>query len=595
MSRSRRVFDLVVGQWPPLALALGAGAGYIFLQLVPPLFIRDAMSIISGKQGQVVHSISSAIVWLLIANAVRSVLFLVSNQMGHIAGYRVVRSLRLQVYAHLQRLSPAFYTKEKTGYLVSKVINDVDTMELFVAHALLQMFTSLMLLLGTAVIMFIINWRLAVVSLAPIPPLIIVAFSFGKKMQHNYRSLRTSLADLAAQLTDSLSGMVVIQAFNREDAELRKLGGRADSLYRHFIRASWLFHASSPLIEFLGGLGTILVLWVGSGALGGASIEDLVAFFLYTRFFYVPISQIGQINDQVQNALAGADRIFDALDAKPEIADSGEAEVPPQPTWSVEFRDVDFGYGQEPDVLHSVSFRAAEGEMLAIVGPSGAGKTTITKLVDRFYDVQRGAVLVADRDVRLLPLQFLRQHVGLVLQDVFLFDGTVLDNLLIGRPEATIDDVIAAAQAANAHQFILDLPDQYHTPVGERGVRLSGGQKQRISIARAILKDAPILVLDEATSSVDTTSEALIQEALSRLATAPLTATSLPGSQAGHRRRTTIVVAHRLSTIKHADRILVLEHGTIVEEGTHEALLQRGGLYSELYRAQLRRQEWELV
>jgi ABC-type multidrug transport system fused ATPase/permease subunit len=595
MTRTRRVYALIFAQWQPLTVALAAGAGYIFLQLVPPLFIRDAMSIISGKQGQVVHSIGSAIFWLLVANAFRSVLFLVSNQMGHIAGYRVVRNLRLEVYAHLQRLSPAFYTKEKTGYLVSKVVNDVDTMELFVAHALLQMFTSLMLLLGTAVIMFIINWRLAIVSLAPIPPLIIVAFSFGKKMQHNYRSLRSSLADLAAQLTDSLSGMLVIQAFTREEAELKKLGGRADSLYRHFIQASWLFHASSPLIEFLGGLGTILVLWVGSGALGGASIEDLVAFFLYTRFFYVPISQIGQINDQVQNALAGADRIFDALDARPEIDDAGAVAAPIHPTWTVEFRDVNFGYGQEPDVLRNVSFRVGEGEMLAIVGPSGAGKTTMTKLLDRFYDVQHGAVLVADRDVRTLPMQFLRQHVGLVLQDVFLFDGTVLDNLLVGRPDATTDQVIAAARAANAHEFIIDLPDQYDTLVGERGIRLSGGQKQRISIARAILKDAPILVLDEATSSVDTASEALIQEALSRLATAPLA----PGSPAnGHRaarRRTTIVVAHRLSTIKHADRILVLEHGVIVEEGTHEALMQRGGLYSELYRAQLRRQEWELV
>lgn len=463
------------------------------------------------------------------------------------------------------------------------------------AHALLQMFTSLILLLGTAVIMFIINWRLAIVSLAPIPPLVIVAFSFGKKMQHNYRSLRSSLADLAAQLTDSPSGMVVIQAFTREDAELRKLGTRADSLYRHFIQASWLFHASSPLIEFLGGLGTILVLWVGSGALGGASISDLVAFFLYTRFFYVPISQIGQINDQVQNALAGAERIFDVLDAKPEIGESGDATAPVLPSWSVEFRAVDFGYSNEPDVLHQVSFRVGEGEMLAIVGPSGAGKTTITKLLDRFYDVQHGAVLIAGRDVRTLPLQFLRQHVGLVLQDVFLFDGSVLDNLLIGRPDATTAQVIAAATAANAHEFIVDLPDRYDTPVGERGVRLSGGQKQRLSIARAILKDAPILVLDEATSSVDTASEALIQEALSRLATAPLGNEAREDPTTSPRRRTTIVVAHRLSTIKHADRILVMEHGSIVEEGTHEALMQRGGLYSELYRAQLRRQEWELV
>lgn len=588
----------MLAQWQPLALAFAAGAGYIVLQLLPPLFIRDAMSIIAGKHGQVVQSIGAAIWWMLVATGVRSLLFLVSNQMGHVAGYRIVRRLRLDVYAHLQRLSPAFYTKEKTGYLVSKVVNDVDTMELFVAHALLQMFTSVVLLIGTAAIMFAINWRLAVVSLAPIPPLVLVAFSFGKKMQHNYRDLRRSLADLAAQLTDSLSGMMVIQAFTREEAELQRLGQRADSLYKHFIKASWFFHASSPLIEFLGGLGTVLVLWVGSGALGGAPLEDLVAFFLYTRFFYVPISQIGQINDQVQNGLSGAERIFEVLDTKPAIVDAPDAAAPEHPEWSVELRDVEFGYGREADVIRGVSFTVQEGEMLAIVGPSGAGKTTITKLLDRFYDVKRGQVLVAGRDVRKLPLDFLRRNVGLVLQDVVLFDGTVLENLLVGRPDATMEQVVAAARAANAHGFITELPEGYETLVGERGVRLSGGQKQRLSIARAILKDAPILVLDEATSSVDTASEAQIQEALSRLASAPLGADEGPGGN-GHavhrRRRTTIVVAHRLSTIRHADRILVMQDGVVVEEGTHPKLMRLGGLYCELYRAQLRRQEWELV
>lgn len=595
MSFGRRVSTLVWAQWPPLVLAFATGAGYIALQLLPPLLIRDALAILGGKPGGLIHSVGAAISWLLAANAVRGVLFLVSNQMGHIAGYRIVRSLRIQVYDHLQKLNPAFYTREKTGNLVSKVVNDVDTMELFVAHALLQLFTSLVMIVGTAVIMFIINWRLALVSLAPIPPLVLVALFYGKQMQENYRSLRRSLADLAAQLTDSLSGIMVVQAFTRERQELKKLERRADALYQHFVKASWLFHASMPLIEFLGSLGTVLVLWVGSGALGGATIEDMVAFFLYIRFFYVPISQIGQINDQVQNALAGAERIFEVLDSTPAVVDAPDARVPEQPEWSVEFHNVTFGYGQEAEVLHDVSFRVAEGEMLAVVGPSGAGKTTMTKLVDRFYDVQGGQVLVGGRDVRTLPLTFLRSHVGLVLQDVFLFDGTIRENLLVGRPDASEAEMVAAARAANVHDFINELPEGYDTFVGERGVRLSGGQKQRVSIARAILKDAPVLILDEATSSVDTASEALIQEALNRLATTPLRRSALAGEAVHPRRRTTIVVAHRLSTIKHADRIIVLRDGHIAEQGTHTELLQRGGLYSDLYHAQLRRQEWELV
>ncbi len=419
MTFARRVTALVLEQWPPLALAFGAGAAYIGLQLIPPLLIRDGLSMLAGKQGQIVTSLAAAVIWLLSANAVRGLLFLLSNQMGHVAGYRIVRTLRLRVYDHLQRLNPAFYTKEKTGALVSKVVFDVDTMELFVAHALLQLFTSLVLVVGTAAVMFAINPRLALVSLSPIPPLLFIALFYGKKMQQNYRNLRHSLADLAAQLTDSLSGMMVVQAFTREKAELRKLERRADALYTHFVRASWLFHASSPLIEFLGSLGTVLVLWVGSGAFGGASIEDMVAFFLYIRFFYVPISQIGGINDQIQNALAGAERIFAVLDSPPAIVDSPHAEVPVEPHWSVEFDHVTFRYDHDAPVLRDVSFKVREGEMLAIVGASGAGKTTITKLLDRYYDVTSGRILVGGRDIRTLPLAYLRSHVGLVLQDVF--------------------------------------------------------------------------------------------------------------------------------------------------------------------------------
>jgi ATP-binding cassette, subfamily B, bacterial len=585
-----RLTTLVLAHWQPLALALGAGALHIIFQLLPPLFIRDGLAILSGRDGYIATSIALAIILLLISNAARSFLFLVSNQMGHVAGYRMVRDLRLDVYRHLQLMTPSFYARSKTGTLVAKVVNDVEQMELFVAHALLQLFTTLVMVVGIAVIMVLINPLLALVALLPIPPLIIVAVVYAKKMQANYRDLRRSLGDMAAALQDNLSGMMVIQAFTRERTELERLRTKTDHLYGHFVRASWLFHASFPLIEFLGGLGTVLVLWMGAQALGGVPLEDLVIFFLYLRYFYQPISQIGQINDQVQNALASAERIFEVLDTDPEIQDRPGVKAPVSVRWDLAFDDVHFSYGPDGEVLRGVSFVAREGEMVAIVGPSGAGKTTITKLIGRFHDPEAGQVQIGGHDLRSLPLDFIRSNISLVLQDVFLFDGTVRENLLVGRADATEDEVIAAAQAANAHEFIAQLPLGYETRVGERGVLLSGGQKQRLSIARALLKDAPILVLDEATSSVDTASEALIQQALNRLAGGGVDSAGLTRP-----RRTSIVVAHRLSTIKHADRIIVLSDGRIVEEGTHDYLLVAGGLYSELYNAQLRRQEWELV
>jgi len=495
-----------------------------------------------------------------------------SSYLTHKAAWYLVGDLRSRLYDKLQSLDLGFFHDKQTGDLMSRVVNDTRDFELLYAHMIPDMITNVVTFLGVLVILLTINWKLALITCAPIPLILCSGVIFAKIVRPYFKASQKSMGELNAQLQDSLSGLHEIQAFGQEKHESQRVREKNFDQVRAMLRAlraSAIFH---PSVEFLSSAGTVLVVFFG-GMLAyreQLSVADIVAFVLYLSLFYAPVSGLANLLESLQQSLAGAERVTLILETPSVIEDSPEARDLGSAQGSITFENVSFHYSNQVPVLKNVSFSCKPGTMVALVGPTGVGKTTATQLIPRFYDPVEGRILIDGQDIRNVTLESLRRNISPVLQDTFLFNGTISENIGYARPDATQKEIEAAAQAANIHEDILSMPQQYETQVGERGLRLSGGQKQRIAIARAILRRSPIIILDEATASVDVQTEKKIQKAIN----------SLAGKQ------TVIAIAHRLSTIQGADQILVFHEGEIAEQGTHEELLARKGLYYKLHQAQ---------
>ncbi|HBI56653.1 MAG TPA: ABC transporter ATP-binding protein [Firmicutes bacterium] len=542
--------------------------------LAGPWAIRNLIQTITiDVQGQGDFRQVTLLALLVVAiYTIRAVTKFGTDYISHYAAWNMVKEIRQHMYDRVQRMSLRYFSDKPTGELMSRVLNDTRNFEILFAHAIPTVVVNGIMLIGVFVILFSMSPALALYTLIPVPLLAWLVIRFSKISRPLFRKNQEKVGELNAILQDNLSGIKEIKAFTQEEYESKRTGHSLKAQTKAILRALKVTNAFHPGIEFVSSLGTVIVIFFGGRlALTGAlPLEDLVAFLLYLNIFYQPITALGQINEGLQQALASAERVLEIINREPEIQEIPEPIILAKVSGAVEFRNVCFSYVDNIPVLKDISFKVSPGETLALVGATGVGKTTIASLIPRFYDSTAGEILVDGVDIRDQALASLRGQISLVSQDIFLFNGTVRENILYGSPEASEEEMIAASKAANAHEFIGSLEQGYDTRIGERGVKLSGGQKQRISIARAILKDAPILILDEATSAVDTQTERLIQEALSKLKA----------------NKTAVVIAHRLSTIQDADQIIVLKDGEILEQGTHELLLQNGGLYSKLCRAQ---------
>lgn len=489
-----------------------------------------------------------------------------------VAGQRLILDLRTDLYEHVLTLSNSYFKKNQSGSIVSRVINDVAVAQNMVGNALTNLWMSILSLVVVIFIMFSMDWKMTLISMVAFPAYLYVQKNMRTKARLTSRQIQRDTAEMAGEISERLTAVDLIKVFTGEKFELRMFFKKARKLYQSTVDNVKISAIVQMMSGLLTSIGPVIVVWYGSSRVlsGTLTVGAMTAFYMYLGQLYQPIAQLSDLDIVVANSLAAIDRIFELFDERPEIKERENAIELGRVKGMIEFDDVTFGYDNDNPILKHISVNIQPGQRVALVGHSGAGKSTFVSLIPRFYDVVSGSIKVDGYDVRDVTLKSLRRQIGMVMQDTVLFNGTIYENILYGNPQASKKEVIAAAKAADAHEFIMSLPNGYNTEVGERGTKLSGGQKQRIAIARAFLKNPPILILDEATSALDSQAENLIQDALNRLM----------------RGRTTIIIAHRLSTIIDADVILVLEDGAVVERGTHSELLKRKGIYYELYNEQ---------
>jgi ABC-type multidrug transport system fused ATPase/permease subunit len=559
MSTTLRIFIGARKYWIYLSLALIAVVISTIAGFYNPWALRELTSIATeGSTHFGAQSLRIGLM-LLVATLFQSAGSSISGYLNHHAALHYVADMRTELYAKLQHMGLKYFNKSRTGDLTSRVINDVMEVEILLAHVIPDLVVNILTFVGVGILLFSINVKLALLSLVTIPFLVMITLWQSKNLSPIWKQNARVRGELSGTVQDNFSGIKEIQIFNQQEREEERIKTLSVKHSKAYLKASFFFETTFPLLAFFTALGSVIVIIFGGFMVstGEVNIGDIVGFSMYLGMFYGPIKSFSRLMEMAGNAVAGCRRVFEVMDEMPDVKEKAHAKEMPKVKGEIEFKDVSFSYNDEINVLRNIHLKINQGETVAFVGATGVGKTTIASLLNRFYDPQSGSILIDGIDLKDVTLKSLRDNISMVLQDTFLFNGTIYENIVYGWKEATREQVLQASKAANAHHFIEALENGYDTIVGERGVRLSGGQKQRISIARAILRNSPILILDEATSALDTKTEKEIQAALDEVS----------------KNRTTIVIAHRLSTIRNADKVVVLESTGIKEIGSPDHLL----------------------